>query len=363
MTIPIMKILYGITKSNFGGAQRYVFDLAMATKKRGHDVVVLCGGQDVLVEKLTKEKIKVISLGALQRDIAITKEFSSLFQILKILREEGPDVFHINSSKMGGLGGLAGRLAGVKKIIFTTHGWAFNEPRPAWQKIFIKFFTWLTILFAHKTICVSGKTKGDVEKWPFIKNKLVVIHNGIARFDPAPRVDQTFTVGTITELHKIKGLDVLLTAWSKFIKKHQAKLVIVGEGEERQNLQNMAKNLGISDLVIFKGFVDNARTLLSGFDIFCMPSRSEGLPYALLESGSAGLPVIASAVGGVPEVIESGINGVLVPVEDAEALFSTLILLAEDPDLRKRLGANLKASIQENFSFDKMVEKTLELYL
>ena len=358
-----MKILYGITKSNFGGAQRYVFDLAIATKKRGHDVVVLCGGQDVLVEKLAKEKIKVISLNELQRDIAIAKEFSSFFRILKVLREERPDVFHINSSKMGGLGGLAGRLAGVGKIIFTTHGWAFNEPRPAWQKSFIKFFTWLTILFAHKTICVSEKTREDVEKWPFIKNKLVVIHNGIARFDPAPRVDQTFTVGTIAELHKIKGLDVLLTAWSKFIKKHQAKLAVVGEGEEGSNLKNMAKNLGISDSVTFKGFVDNARTLLSGFDIFCMPSRSEGLPFALLEAGLAGLPVIATTVGGIPEIIESGINGVLIPVEDAETLFSTLILLAEDENLRKRLGMNLKSSIQENFSFEKMVKETFALYL
>ncbi len=357
-----MKIFYGITKSNFGGAQRYVFDLSIAAKKRGHDVVVLCGGQGVLIEKLAKEQIKVISLGKLQRDIAIVKEFSSFFRILKILREERPDVFHINSSKMGGLGGLAGRLAGVGKIIFTGHGWAFNEPRPAWQKVFIKFFTWLTILFAHKIICVSEKTKGDVEKWPFIQNKLVIIHNGIARFDLAPHVDQTFTVGTIAELHKIKGLDVLLTAWSKFIKKHQANLVIVGEGEEKQNLQNMAKNLGISDSVTFKGLVDNARALLSSFDIFCMPSRSEALPYSLLEAGMASLPVIATSVGGIPEIVEGGITGILIPKEDSEALFSSLILLSEDEQLRKRLGANLKASIQENFSFEKMIKETFALY-
>ncbi len=363
MTIPTMKILYGITKSNFGGAQRYVFELVVEMKKKGHDVAVLCGGQGTLVEKLKEEKVRIITLNELQRDISIVKEFLSFFQILKVLKTEQPDIFHINSSKMGGLGGFAGRIASIKKIVFTSHGWAFNESRPFWQKIVIKFFTWVTILFTHKTICVSGNTKKDVERLPFIKNKLVVIHNGISRFNLAQREDKSFTVGTIAELHRIKGLDVLLQAWSKFIKHHQANLVIIGEGEERQNLENMAKNMGISDSVIFKGFVDDARQLLSSFDIFCMPSRSEAMPYALLEAGLAGLPVIATPVGGISEIIESGVTGVLVPVENAEVLFSTLVLLAEDEELRKRLGTNLKSSIKENFSFEKMVKNTLNTYL
>ncbi|OGI91790.1 hypothetical protein A2933_02325 [Candidatus Nomurabacteria bacterium RIFCSPLOWO2_01_FULL_46_18] len=358
-----MKIFYGITKSNFGGAQRYVFELATETKKMGHDVVVLSGGQGALVENLTREKIKVITLNELERDISIAKEFSSFSRILKVLREERPDVFHINSSKMGGLGGLAGRLSGTRKIIFTTHGWAFNEPRPCYEKVIIKLFAWLTILFSHKTICVSEKTRRDVEGWPFIKNKLIVINNGIREFNLAPRTDNSFTVGTTSELHRVKGLDILLLAWNKFVKKHKAVLMIFNEGGERKNLQNMATNLGISDSVVFKGFVDNARSSLSGFDIFCMPSRSEAMPYALLEAGLAGLPVIATNVGGIPEIIESGISGILIPTEDSEALFSSLILLSEDAELRKRLGINLKHSIQENFSFEKMVKQTFQLYL
>src|SRR3989344_4270829 len=337
-----MKILYGITKSNFGGAQRYVFDLARAAQERGHDVSVLCGGDGLLAPKLKAENINVITLDKLERDISITKEISSFFQIMKLYWKLTARSFKL-------------------KAVFTSHGWAFNEPRPGWQKILIKFFTWITILCAHKTICVSEKTKKDVERWPFVKNKLVVIYNGISKFDLAEREDKSFIVGTIAELHRIKGLDILLTAWSKFIRKHPARLLIVGEGEESKNLENMAHNLGISGSVNFKGFVDNARSLLSSFDIFCMPSRSEAMPYTLLEAGLAELPVIATPVGGIPEIIESGINGVLVPPEDSEALFSTLILLAEDDALRKRLGTNLRASIQENFSFEKMLEQTFAL--
>jgi glycosyltransferase involved in cell wall biosynthesis len=357
-----MKILYGITKSNFGGAQRYVFDLATAMKERGHDVTVLCEGGGPLVDKLMDSRIKIISLNKLQRDMSITKEAFSFFEILKILRQEKPDTFHINSSKMGGLGALAGRLTGVKKIIFTAHGWAFNEPRPKWQKILIKFFTWITIIFAHKTICVSKKTRDNVVGWPFAKNRLVVVYNGISRFNLDKRRDDSFTVGTTAELHKIKGLDILLKAWSKFIKKHDAKLIVIGDGEERKNLENMAKNLGILDSVIFKGFVDNARSLLSNFDIFCLPSRSEAMPYVLLEAGLAQLPVIATPVGGIPEIIESGVSGILTPVGDAEILFSTLVLLAEDKELRERLANNLKHTVQENFSLDKMLSATLNTY-
>ncbi|PJA36704.1 MAG: hypothetical protein CO183_02105 [Candidatus Zambryskibacteria bacterium CG_4_9_14_3_um_filter_42_9] len=364
-----MKILYGITKSNFGGAQRYVYELADEAKNKGFDVSVLCGraendktSDNLLIKKLGVQNIKVTPIDGLQRDISFTKEISSFFQILKIIKNERPDVFHINSSKMGALGAMAGRLAGIKNIIFTAHGWAFNEPRPLWQKIPIKFFAWLTILCTHKTISVSEKIKKDMERWPFTKNKLVVIHNGMSRFNLAQRENGSFTVGTIAELHRIKGLDILLIAWNKFIKKHQAKLVIIGEGEERKNLENMAQKLGISDSVIFKGFVDNARSFLSNFDIFCMPSRSEGMPYALLEAGLAKLPVIASAVGGITEIIENGQNGILVEPEDAETIFSSLILLTEDKDLRERLGTNLKASIEEEFSFENMVRETFKLY-
>lgn len=358
-----MKILFGITKSNFGGAQRYVFDLATAMKQKGNDVTVMCGGDGLLVQKLKSRKIRVITIPGFGRNMDLLNDAPRLLFIIKTLRQEKPDIFHINSAKMGGAGIFSGHLLGIPKIIFTSHGWAFNEPRPMWQKILIKFFTWITILFAHKTICVSEKTKKDVEKWPFIKNKLVVIHNGTLKFDLAQRKDKAFTIGTIAELHKIKGLDILLTAWSKFVKRCQVKLVIIGEGEEKENLENMAKNIGISDSVIFKGFVDDARSLLSSFDIFCMPSRSEAMPYALLEAGLAGLPVIATSVGGIPEIIENGLNGILIPTENAETLFSSLILLAEDEDLRKRLGTNLKSSIQENFSFEKMVENTIHLYL
>lgn len=372
-----MKILFGITKSNFGGAQRYVFELASEAKRAGNEVFVMCGlpaqsgGDGPLIQKLNESGIQVIPLPHLGRDVSFIKDFKSFLFILRTLRKERPDVFHINSSKMGGLGGFAARLVGVKKIIFTAHGWAFNEPRSAIQKTIIKFFVWLTIILSHKTICVSEKTKKDVSNLPFIKNKLVIIYNGLKDFELKTREearkilsldDNVFLVGAVSELHKIKGLDILLKAWAAFLKNHKAKLVIFGAGEEKNNLNKIASNLKIDNSVEFKGFVGNARSFLSSFDIFVMPSRSEAMPYALLEAGFAGLPVVASSVGGIPEIIENEKNGLLVPKENSEALLSALNRLADNKEFREKLGSSLKQTISTKFSFEKMVQKTFELY-
>ena len=358
-----MKIIQGITKANFGGAQRYVFDLSHELSKQGHQVSVMCGVGNSLVAKLKAEKIPFFEIESLARDISIVDDIKSFLAIYKVLRKERPDVFHINSSKMGGLGALAGRLAGTRSVIFTSHGWAFNESRPLWQKVIIKFFVWITILLSHQTICVSRETKRQVSRLPFVQSKLVVIHNGVGEFTLLPSEPRKiFVVGALGELHHIKGYDILLKAWSKFVKKHGAKLVICGEGEERGSLVKLADELGISKLVEFRGYVPNARSELLNFDIFVMPSRSENLPYSILEAGFAGLPVIASRVGGIPEIIESSVNGDLIPAEDHDALFSALVLYYDNPRMRDRLGAALKETIQKNFTLEKMVSETLKLY-
>ncbi len=359
-----MKIIYGITKSNFGGAQRYVFDLAKAAKEAGHDVAVMCGGEGVLVHKLKAEHIRVISIPGFGRDMDLFNDAPRLWFIVKTLRREKPDVFHINSAKMGGAGIFSGRLLGIPHIIFTFHGAAWKEHRPTWQKTLIKFFSWMTVFGAHKTICVSEQIRREIAHWPFIAQKLTVVHNGITPFDLLPRQSGTFTVGTIAELHKIKGLDVLLESWSKFAPAHgDAKLVIMGGGEEEENLKQLAHSLRISDSVEFKGFVDNAREHLHDFNIFVLPSRSENLPYVVLEAGFAALPVIATRVGGIPEVITTGENGILIDPENPREILSSLILLANDGELRGRLGQALHKTITTRFSLEKMAEATLKAYV
>ena len=167
------KIIYCITKANWGGAQKYVYDLATSVDPDLYNVLVLVGGDGSLVNKLKDRGIKVIILKSLARDVSFIKDIMSFFRLLKIFHQEKPDIIHLNSSKMGLIGSLAGRILRIPKIIFTGHGWAFNEDRSIFQKKIIYFLHKLTIHLAHTVIAVSEQTKNQITKNKVCK-KIVV---------------------------------------------------------------------------------------------------------------------------------------------------------------------------------------------
>jgi glycosyltransferase involved in cell wall biosynthesis len=175
------KILFVITKSYFGGAQRYVFDLAIAAKKAGYDVSVLLGGEGVLLEKLEAEHIRTIRIASLQREVNPLSDLKTFFALVRTIRKERPDILHVNSAKAGGLGALAGRVAGVPRIIFTAHGWAFNEDRSWVSKKLIKILSWLTIILSDRTIAVSNALRSEVPN--LLQKKVTVIKNAVRSID------------------------------------------------------------------------------------------------------------------------------------------------------------------------------------
>ncbi|MEK7477987.1 MAG: glycosyltransferase, partial [Patescibacteria group bacterium] len=217
------KIFYLITKSNFGGAQKYVYDLATNLPSDQYEVKVIFGEGGELKQKLETAGVETLKIENLSRDIKLADEFKVLKQLIKLFRREKPDVIHLNSSKIGGLGALAGRLAGVPKIIFTVHGWAFNENRSFFSRLAIHFSYWLTILLCHQTIAVSAKTKDQIGHLPWLKNKITVIYNGLTLVDFLERqetrkyllgkmavrsigqtlslLEERLIIGTISELH------------------------------------------------------------------------------------------------------------------------------------------------------------------
>ena len=366
------RILYIITKANWGGAQRYVFDLAISAKGAGHEVLVVSGTEGELTERLRTAGIAVKSIVSLGRDIKIFAELRALRDLVRITRNYSPDVIHGNSSKGGIFSGIAGRICNVPHIVFTAHGWAFNEARPWWQKKIIALVHWKTVLLSHQTICVSQAIARDIAHFPFVRSKLVVITNGI---DPAPLLPKdearthlaSFTaplwVGTIAELHPIKQLGVLIQAFAKIASTHQdTVLVLMGEGEERERLETLVQKEGLATRVHFCGQVRDAASYLSALDIFVLPSRSEALAYVLLEAGNASLPVVASNVGGIPEVITNQENGILVPSGDSGAIAEALTTLLGNEALRAKLGRALHERVLRVFSKEKMLRETLARY-
>ncbi|MDQ1299407.1 MAG: hypothetical protein QG636_75 [Patescibacteria group bacterium] len=370
------RILYVITKANWGGAQRYVFDLAVASKEAGHQVLVVSGNEGPLTERLKEAGIGTRTIAAMKRDISLLDEFRSFKMLLQIVEQFHPDTIHGNSSKAGGFVTLAGRLKGVRTILFTAHGWAFNEGRPLWQKAVIGLFHYAMVLFAHKTICVSGAIRQDAAWMPFVGKRFFVIHNGVtpthllskneARLALAPELVRGFPnalwIGSIAELHPTKGLDILVEAFAAIAHELPVVLVLMGDGAEWAKLQKLVQIYDLPDRVVLSGFVKDASSHLPALDVFVLPSRSEALGYALLEAGLASLPSIGTRVGGIPEVLEDGVTGLLVPPEKSIALSQALTELLTNEVLRNRLGTALHEKVCSEFSTKTMVERTLKLY-
>jgi glycosyltransferase involved in cell wall biosynthesis len=370
------KILYVITKSNWGGAQKYVFELATGLPKSQFEPVVVLGGNGMLTEKLKSSGIKTISLPNLERDINFFKEFSVLKDLIKIFWRERPDVVHLNSSKIGGLGSLAGRIYNIlnlltinhklqTKIIFTAHGFAFNEDRPKIIKIILFILNYITILWCHKTIVINEREFNQVKKLPFTGKKLEFIYIG-ARAIKGLRVskdaDSPLSIGTLSELTKNKGLEYAIEAIARLKNKNITFTVIGPDGGEAKRLEKLIQERGISDRVQLLGFKENATSYLHLFDIFTLTSVKEGLPYAVLEAGLAELPVVASNVGGIGEIIEDGKSGILIEPKNVEQIVESLSKLIDDQKLRATLGQNLKKIVEQKFSIKEMLEKTQKLY-
>lgn len=306
------KILYVITKSNWGGAQRYVFELATHLPKEKFEVLVALGGDGLLAQKLREADTLIYQSKYLERDISFGKDIKSFFELYRLFKKERPDVVHLNSSKAGAVGALAARFAGVSQIIFTAHGWPFREKRNFLMQGALWLASWLTALLSTKVICVSDFDLRQARVMPFVGGKALRIYNGIdlhlplgsgekirAAFPPGAKI-----TGTIGELNKNKNQIALIEEAKK---NPQMYVAIVGEGELRQWLEAQIQKNGLVERVKLLGFIP-AQEALGGFDAFALPSLKEGLPYVLLEAKAAGLPIVANRVGGVGEILDKDIS-------------------------------------------------------
>lgn len=381
MNLTGRKVLFVITKSNWGGAQSYVHTFAKHCREQGAEVAVALGGTGkraadtgLLAERLTADGIRVIPVTSFMRDISLPQELRALRELFTVIRRERPDVLHLNSSKAGVIGALAGRLAGVKRIIFTAHGWPHREPRSLLWRLMTHEFSWWTVFLSHATIVVSEL---DYKKAPvlFSRRKLHLIRNGVAPFTLLPRVKArqelirkapylSETVPWLlmpAELHANKGIDLAISALTELTAYPDMALVVLGEGTEREALLKHARECGVSDRVFLLGFVPDACQYLSAADIFLMPSRKEGLPMALLEAGHAALPVVATRVGGIPEVIQHEKNGLLIDANDV-TLANAIRTLLKDPERARPFGTALQETVRERFSEGTMLKETIALY-
>lgn len=360
-----MRIIQFITRMDvIGGAQNHVASLILQLKKDGHDVILITGSYNDKLWSFHKENIIVKQIPSLQRNISILHDVKTFFVLRKLLKEMKPDLVAIHSSKAGALGRLAACTLRLKTI-FTAHGWSFTEGvSPLKRAIYKRMETFLSRL-TSKVIAVSEYDRLLALKEKVLKpNKIVTIHNGIPeQEEPSPLTQIQVDIPQIIMVARFeapKRQDLLIEALHQ-LKALQWNAVFVGEGSNRSYVEWQVSEYQLTNRVQFLPSTANVKTLLSNSQIFVLLSNFEGLPISIIEGMRAGLPVIASDVGGVNELVEDCQNGYLIQNHDIKQLTNALQELIINQDLAKQMGdcGNRKYL---DFTFQTMYHNTLKEY-
>jgi len=378
-----MRVLYVITQSSWGGAQKYVYFLASHLAEIKGTEVIVAGGKESegeLAKQLARDHIKFTAVKNLVRSINPIKDLMAVWELKKLIETERPDVIHLNSSKAGAVGSLAARLSRHRaKVVYTVHGWVFNENINPAAKLAYYLIEKSTSGLKDIFICISdADRRAGLAKKIAPAEKIIRIYNGIdlpADYflsKPAARKklsitdedEKSITIGCIANFYPTKGLNFLIDAVKIIILNNRLPLraVIIGDGELKTQLEKQISDIGLGDKVILAGAIPSADKYLKAFDIAVMPSVKEGVPYFLLEALSAGVPIIATKVGGIPEIIADNATGLLCNPQNARELADKIMLLAENRDLRSRFGQAGLERVKRDFNEDKMMRETLAAY-
>lgn len=354
------RLMLLITKSNFGGAQKYVLDLATSEKIQNEfDVCVAVGGNGELIDRLIEKKIRIIKLQHLANSLNPIKALRMLRELDSVLKKERTDILHINSSVAGVIGTIIGKI-NKTKIVFTAHGWPFNETRPGWQIRLFKILMSFVVRRSHINIAVSKQIIQDAE----IKNhnKFELVYLGIKdiEFVDFEKLDKNkINILSIGELHPSKNHGLAIRAL-KNIENNNVVYHIFGGGTERENLEKLISDLGLQEKVILHGNIKNASIYINSFDIFLMPSRTEALGYALLEASQANPEILVSNAGGMKEVIEKIKRGKTFETENQKDLEEKLKEILEQ--IRDKKNKDGASRYPNKFSVDEMVTNTIRIY-
>ncbi len=402
-----MKILYILTKSGIGGAQKYVKDLAGNLDRENFESKIIYGGVEA---RWLSNKTHPWFL--------FINDWFAVFELIKIIKKERPDIVHLNSSKAGVIGAVAALFMGKNrpKMVFTAHGWVFNHTNElSWPvRQFYIVLHKFAAMFQDQIICVSGYDYNLALQYDICEQeKLVKIHNGInpdMKFlskkesrnylisksfnhsiikssNPYPHqslnssiikssnhsspqslnhsiiksLNSNFPwIGSIGRLVKEKNYETFVSA-AKLVK--NAYFFIIGDGPEINNLKLKIKNLKLAERFFIIPPSGNDAQYLKAFDVFAMSSVKEGLPYILLEAMAAELPIVITEAGGMPELIKNHENGLMVAQKSPEALARAIGGLVENEAIAKELSQKAKEIVKERFSLQKMVSETEKVYL
>jgi len=363
-----INVLHLLLSLDFGGAERVVS--LMLDKSRSKEInysvccidSIGCYGEDLIN--------KGFSVNLIKRNKGI--DFALPVKIAKLIHEKKINIIHAHGETPWFYSVLAKIVCIFNRVkcITTIHGYGGGDRDVFKNKLLWKFL----MFFSNKTIVVSEKLSEEINKIkPFFKDRIKTIINGIDIKSIALvkkqskkywKIDnKTTTIGIVARLSAVKNHRILLQAVSELLKQgREVKLFIVGDGPEMGCLKCLSKQLGITKKVIFTGMRNDAVSFYPLFDIFVLPSLSEGISMTILEAMASRVPVIASNVGGNREIIEHGKNGMLFKSDDLNELLNKIKYLIDNPLKRDNLSANARKRIEKNFSLNQMILQYENLY-
>ncbi|MFZ5799806.1 MAG: glycosyltransferase family 4 protein [Candidatus Omnitrophota bacterium] len=371
------KVLHIHTRPIVGGSGTNTLLTMVGCASVGFDCVLACGAEGPLTEEARKNGLPVEIIPHLKNEINIFNDFLALKELNALMEKKHFTIVHTHNSKAGILGRLAARLCGVPVIVHTIHSCVFQYPNLNFiQRRFYFRLEKFAARMTDKLIAISDTLQNTfIEAGIAPAEKFITIYSGIEldRFRAHVNAEEEkvalgirpgeLVVGVIGRLAEGKGHEFVIRTIPLVAKESpKVKFIFVGDGPLRIKLWELTQQFKVEDKVIFTGQRSDIPELLKLFDVFCLASLYEGMGRVILEAQVAGKPVVATDIGGIPDVVSKDHSAILVKPKDVEGLSAALIKLLRDDNLRLEMSKAAQQFVDYRFSAQKMVEDIVRVY-
>jgi glycosyltransferase involved in cell wall biosynthesis len=382
-----VRVLRVIARLNMGGPALHVAYLSAGLKERGYATTLVAGslavGEESMAGVAEKLGVPIVTVPDLHREISPLRDLRAVYHLAGLIRELRPQILHTHTAKAGAIGRLAAVLAGDAAPPIVVHTFHGHVLRGYFGPLRSGFFRLLERWLATRTtalVAVSPEVRDDLVALGIAPvEKFTVVRLGIELGERVGSLDgndgrletrrllgvapDRFVVGWIGRMTGVKRTDDVVLAVRRLRDRGvDAVLCMVGDGPDREAVEQRARELGIVRSSLFLGYQDDVAPYYSAFDALILPSANEGTPVSAIEALAGARPVVATRVGGVPDVVRDGVDGFLVEPGDVDAMAERLARLAADPDLRRRMGEAGSTSVRERYSVDRLLDDMDALY-
>ena len=379
-----VRVLRVIARLNMGGPALHVAYLTHGLRERGYDTTLVAGslarGEDSMEFVARELGIEATHLPELRRDIAPIRDLQATLRLAQLIRRLRPDILHTHTAKAGAVGRTAASLVGDARppiVVHTFHGHVLRGyfgPRLSYG------FRLLERWLAKRTdalVAVSPEVRDELVRLGVAPaEKFTVVRVGIELGERVAGIDgreetrrllgiadESFTVGWVGRMTGVKRTSDVLLAFKRLRERGvDAVLCMIGDGPERGQLERRAHELGIMKRTLFLGYQEQVAPYYAALDAMILPSGNEGTPVSAIEALAAGRPVVATRVGGLPDVVREGEDGFLVSPGDVDELADRLERLAADEELRRRMGEAGRERVLPRYSVERLIDDVDALY-